>query len=202
VKNDVRSIRLNDETSGLTGATVSFHEGRRIWIKRMKDSLDTWFRAAVLPHEEGLRRFLSRMWSDPTEIADLCHDAYVRMYEAARVSRPRNPKNFLFATARHIVIDRMRRRRVVVIHALEPQHCDEHLVDCLSPERQAIAANEFGCLLDAIERLPRRSREVLWLRRVRELSQRETAEALRVSEKAVEKHLHLATHRLLHVVRS
>jgi len=142
------------------------------------------------------------MWGDPSEIADLCHDAYLRMYEAARVTRPENARQFLFTTARHIVIDRLRRRRVVTMYPLQPEYCAELLTDSRSPERHTIAASELERLTDAIRRLPPRSREVLWLRRIRELSQRETAKSLGVSEKAVEKHLHLATRRLLQLVEA
>ena len=39
------------------------------------------------------------------------------------------------------------------------------------------------------DRLPARCREVVWLRRVEELSQREVAERLGITEKTVEKHI-------------
>ena len=44
-------------------------------------------------------------------------------------------------------------------------------------------------LSDAFDRLPDRCREVVWLRRVEELSQKEVAMRLGISEKTVEKHI-------------
>ncbi len=42
---------------------------------------------------------------------------------------------------------------------------------------------------DAVDRPPDRCREVVWLRRVEELSQKEVAARMGISEKTVEKHL-------------
>jgi DNA-directed RNA polymerase specialized sigma24 family protein len=39
------------------------------------------------------------------------------VYEAARHARPHAPKAFLFATARHLMADRIRRERIVSIRA-------------------------------------------------------------------------------------
>jgi DNA-directed RNA polymerase specialized sigma24 family protein len=38
-------------------------------------------------------------------VSDLRQEAYLRVYEAEAKSRRRSPKDFLFATARHLVVD-------------------------------------------------------------------------------------------------
>jgi RNA polymerase sigma-70 factor (ECF subfamily) len=48
-------------------------------------------------------------------VPDLRQDIYVRMYESARDALPTSPKALLFATARNLMIDRMRHHRVVHI---------------------------------------------------------------------------------------
>jgi DNA-directed RNA polymerase specialized sigma24 family protein len=53
-------------------------------------------------------------------------------------------------------------------------------------------------LATAFDRLPAKCREVIWLRRVQEFSQREVAVQLRITESAVEKHISRAV-RLLNV---
>ena len=63
------------------------------------------------------------------------------------------------------------------------------MVDELSPDRQLSAREELACLGVAINLLSEKSREVLWLRRVEGLSQRETAQRLGLNEDAVESHL-------------
>jgi RNA polymerase sigma-70 factor (ECF subfamily) len=155
----------------------------------MDDSLDAWFEREILCHEEILMRFLSRVWPRQAEWADIRQDAYVRVYEAARAGRPHAPKAFLFTTARHLMVDRVRRERIVSIRAGGESDYLNVLVDELSPERFVAGEQEFARLAHAFDRLTARCREVLWLRRVRELSQKEVAMRLALSEKTVEKHL-------------
>ena len=63
------------------------------------------------------------------------------------------------------------------------------LVDDLTPEHHAIARQEFARLAWAFDRLPPKCREVMWLRRVKEMSQKDAARHLRVRETTIEKHL-------------
>jgi RNA polymerase sigma factor (sigma-70 family) len=153
----------------------------------MGDTLEQWFIREVLAHEGALMRHLSRVWPNRSEIRDIRQEAYVRVYEAARRARPLAPKSFLFATARNLMTDRMRRERVVCIEARGELDTLNVLVDEISPERRTSAREELTRLARAFERLPLRCREVMWLRKVESLSQQEVASRLGVQEKAVEK---------------
>jgi RNA polymerase sigma-70 factor (ECF subfamily) len=153
----------------------------------MGDTLEQWFIREVLPHEGALMRHLSRVWPNRSEIRDIRQEAYVRVYEAARKARPLAPKSFLFATARNLMADRIRRERVVCIEARGELDALNVLVDEISPERRTSAREELARLARAFERLPLRCREVMWLTRVENLSQQEVAARLGVQEKAVEK---------------
>src|SRR5215475_3964030 len=75
--------------------------------------LESWFVSAILPHEAALTGFLKRVCKSLTEVPDLRQETYIRVCKRAKQSRPRFPKAFLFATARNLVIDRVRRERVV-----------------------------------------------------------------------------------------
>lgn len=153
------------------------------------EPLDTWFKREVLRHEEILMRFLSRVWPRRDERDDIRQEAYARVYETARKSRPGAPKAFLFATARHLMADRIRRDRVVSIKAGGENEYLNVLVDEISPEQRVSAKEELTRLARAFDRLPPKCREVVWLRRVKELSQKEIAERLGLKQKTVEKHL-------------
>src|SRR6266567_7000004 len=112
----------------------------------MNDTLDAWFVREILPHEGALVRYFARTWAARDEIHDLRQETYLRVYEAAAKERPRSAKAFLFTTARHLLVDRMRRRRVV---SFEPGwDLDELnvLVDEISPERSAGADEELRAL--------------------------------------------------------
>lgn len=153
------------------------------------EPLDAWFKREILSHENILVRFIARVWPRHHEIADIRQEAYIRVYEAARVARPQTPKAFLFATARHLMADRVRRERIVSIRAGGENEFLNVLVEELSPERRVGAHQEIARLARAFDRLPGQCREVLWLRRVKELSQKEVAERMGLSEKTIEKHL-------------
>jgi RNA polymerase sigma factor (sigma-70 family) len=155
----------------------------------MDPSLDAWFKREILPHEGALLRYLYRVWPRRDDITDLRQETYARVFEAARLNRPLNPNAFLFATARNLMTDRLRRERVVSIEAVGDIEELNVLIDEMTPERRNIARQEFKRLAWAFDRLPAKCREVIWLRRVQELSQREVAQQLRITESAVEKNI-------------
>ena len=70
------------------------------------------------------------------------------------------------------------------------------MVDEVSPERSAGAAEEVRALARAFDNLPPRCREVVWMRRVEQKSQKEVAACLGIGEAMVEKHVAKAMRRL------
>jgi RNA polymerase sigma-70 factor (ECF subfamily) len=124
-----------------------------------------------------------------SEIPDLRQDIYVRVYESARDCRPASPRAFLFATARNLLTDHIRRSRVVSIDATADMAAFDALVDEVSPERHVGATQELQSLSLAFDSLSDKCRRIVWLRRVEGLSQRQTAERLGLREVAVESQL-------------
>jgi RNA polymerase sigma factor (sigma-70 family) len=155
----------------------------------MLEGLDHWFATEVLPHEGLLHRYLLRVWRNPSEVADLIQEVYVRVYEHARDQRPQKPKAFLFATARNLMTDHLRRSRVVSIDTVQDVDGVELLVDEISPERQLSARQDLGRLAQAFDSLSDKTRDVIWFRRVEGLSQRETADRMGLKEDAIESQL-------------
>ena len=159
----------------------------RQYARFMEDTLEQWFIREVIAHEGALMRHLSRVWPNRSDIRDIRQEVYVRVYEAAGRARPLAPKSFLFATARNLMADRVRRERVVRIEARGELDALNVLVDEISPERRASARQELVRLAHAFDLLPLRCRNVMWLTKVENLTQREVARRLGVNEKAVEK---------------
>lgn len=170
-------------------------------VLSMSEPLDNWFKREILSHEEILVRFISRVWPRFDEVADIRQEAYARVYEAARHARPQTPKAFLFATARHLMADRIRRERIVSIRASAEHEYLNVLVDEISPEQRVDAHQELARLARAFDRLSTKCREVVWLRRVKEQSQKEVASQLGLTEKTVEKHLRTGARQLAHYMR-
>jgi RNA polymerase sigma factor (sigma-70 family) len=154
-----------------------------------QESLDAWFKREVLAHEGALVRYLLRTWPHRQDVNDLRQDAYVRVYEAAAKARPQSPKSFLFATARHLMTDRIRRQRIVSIDSVGDLDSLNVTMEDLSPEERTSAHQELRCLAEAIDLLPPKCREVVWMRRVDDLPQKEVAARLGIAQKTVEKHV-------------
>lgn len=155
----------------------------------MHATLDRWFIDHILVHEAALMRYLLRRWPQRDEVVDLRQELYARVYEAASRALPTQPKAFLFTSARHLMADRIRRNRVVSIETMGDLEPSSVLVDDVSPERWCGGRQLLRRLSDAFDCLPDRCREVVWLRRVEQLSQKEVAMRLGITEKTVEKHI-------------
>jgi RNA polymerase sigma factor (sigma-70 family) len=158
-------------------------------VSPMDEDLDRWFIREIVVHEAALMRYLSRCWSDQAEIHDIRQDCYIRVYEAAAKSRPLSPKSFLFQTARNLMVDHLRHRRVVSIESVEDLGALNVSVDELSPERRLGGLQELWRLSAAFDQLPQKCREVVWLRKVQGLSQRDVGQQLNIAETTVEKHV-------------
>lgn len=155
----------------------------------MNESLDAWFAQEILVHEQALGYYLRRCWPHREELHDLRQEVYVRVYESAGKALPTAPKSFLFTTARNLMADRLRRGRVVSIETVGDFESLNVLIDEVTPERWSSGRQTLKRMADAFDRLPDRCREVVWLRRVEELPQKEVAMCLGISEKTVEKQL-------------
>lgn len=154
----------------------------------MADSLEDWFVREILSHEAALTRYVRRAWPQPDDVSDICHEAYLRVFEAASALRPRSPRSFLFTTARHLMADRARRGRVVSMDLVEDLDALNVLVDEVSPERRLSARQQLQHLSAAFNGLPPKCREVVWLQRVEGLSQREIGSRLGIEVATVQKH--------------
>jgi RNA polymerase sigma-70 factor (ECF subfamily) len=156
--------------------------------------IDCWFTREVLPLEAGLTRFLRRHWRDQSEIADLRQEVYARLCDSARSGAPKQIKPFLFAVARNLIVDLVRRAPPGA-HTSSDDECAES-ADMIMPDHEALARQYLQILQQAINRLPGRCREVVLLRRLEGLSQRETAARMGVTEHTVERQMVKAMRKL------
>ncbi len=175
-----------DEVSG-SGNSNEARKSRESELQQ--GDVDVWFKREILVHDVALGRYLMGTWRNRDEVEDLRQETYIRVYEAAGKSRPRQPKSFLFATARHLMTDHIRRRRIVAIDAVGDLEALNVMVDENSPEVCVSAYDDLRRLAEALDALPPKCREVVWLRRVNDLSQREVAAQLGIAQKTVEKHV-------------
>ncbi len=151
--------------------------------------LQAWFVREVLPLEAGLTQFLRHNWRNKSEIPDLLQEIYLRVFDAAQKQRPDNTKSFVFATAQNLVIDRVRREKIVPIEAVAEMDALLVAADDPSPDHAVIARDELRRVQNALDHLPARCREALVMKQVNGLSRREIASRMGISEKTVKWYL-------------
>lgn len=151
------------------------------------NELHEWFVEQVLPLEPALTRFLYRNCRNQAEILDLRQETYVRVFEAACHGLPRQVKPFVFSAARNLLIDRFRRARIISIDSVADLDSSIVSIEDWDAERVLIDRDELRRLSEALERLPPRCRDVIAMRKIDGIAQRDVALRLGIAESTVEK---------------
>ncbi len=124
----------------------------------------------------------------PPEPEDVAQSAFMR-FAAADPAHIENPRAFLYATARHLVIDHHRKAQRVGAHEQAAQSAAEDRVYELSPENVLLQAERFRILAQALERMPLKRRRLVLLNRFEGLSYAEIGEQFGMSAENVRKHI-------------
>ena len=134
-----------------------------------------------------MRAYLHKRFPFTRDIDDVVQEAFLRVWKVGTTQPIRHVKALLFKVARHLVIDSARRNLISPI---------EHVTDLavlpvisdvgLGPDSVACTREEVALLVAAIDSLPARCREILILRKLRGVSQKEIATQLGISEQTVQ----------------
>ncbi|HEX4165934.1 MAG TPA: sigma-70 family RNA polymerase sigma factor [Bryobacteraceae bacterium] len=145
----------------------------------------------------AVRRHIMPMVRNPSDIDDLVQDAFLKAWlhlPAFRFEASFRTWITRVAVNEALALHRRRRSRPC---CLTQANLEAFPSPCESPD-QAFARSEAGLtVLRAIEKLPRKYREILILRDLEELTARETARHLKSSVPLVKARLFRARHMLL-----
>ncbi len=148
-----------------------------------------WFTDEIRPHTPALRAYLRGAFPSVRDVDDVVQESFLRIWRSG-MNRPiRFSKSFLFQVARRIAIDWVRRERVSPLVAVEDLNALP-----IADERPGIAEiastrDELNLLVAALEAMPARLREVIVLRKIDGISQKEIALRLNLSELTVQVHV-------------
>ncbi|WP_044560562.1 RNA polymerase sigma factor [Azospirillum sp. B4] len=123
------------------------------------------------------------------DVDDVVQETYAILATKASVDAINDPKTYAFQVAYSVILQQLRRSRVVPITAVADIGTLETVMDEPSPEDTVLARFELEQVRRAIDALPRKTRAAFVMRRVEGLSQQEIARRLNVSEHTIQKHV-------------
>jgi len=140
-----------------------------------------------------LLRYFGRRGVESHDAADLVQEVFTRLSRRGALDGVTSPDGYLFATAANIAMDHFRRRNIRANHlARSPMH---ETGDCVefSPDRLAEGRQELELIVDALNEMPERMRNIIILARLENLPRAEIAIRLGISKRLVEQQIGLAT---------
>jgi len=162
------------------------HQGANV---RTSEDCGLWLARHVLPHEPALRGWLHSRPLAGLDVDDIIQDTYARLISLPDIDRISNIRSYMFRIAHSLIIDHVRRSRVVMFEDLSLLDSFDYPDDAASPEDEVLGRDELLHLGRAISGLPGKIRDVFIMRKVHDISQKEVAQSLGLSESTVEKHL-------------
>lgn len=165
-----------------------------------------WFMDEVHRHESSLKNYVRHSFPSVRDVDDVIQESYLRVWKR-QLSQPiteitgsvkASVRGFLFQVARRLALNLIRHEQASPVD--EEVDCEavvDHATD-VSVREALSAEQEYQLVLQAIDRLPARCREVVRLRKVQGKSPAETAHALGISEETV----HVQTRRGLQRIQA
>lgn len=147
-----------------------------------------WVGRYILPLEGEVRRWLRKAAVAPADVDDVIQEAYCRIAGLDAVSHIKEPRAYFFQVVRNILLEQVRRARIVRIDAVAEMDALNISDDRPSPEQEVGAHRELKRLQQLIDGLPERCRQVFVMRKIEGVPQKEIARRLKITEHTVEAH--------------
>jgi RNA polymerase sigma-70 factor (ECF subfamily) len=137
-------------------------------------------------HGRLLRFFRKRV--GPDEASDLMQETFTRLLRSGAFDRIESPKAYLMRSARNLLIERARRKARKQCIALP--YDDERDVR-VQPEQawQIEEADVRRIYRRTLRAMPRRTRRIFLMHRLKGMTYREIAEQIGISNKGVQRHM-------------
>lgn len=147
---------------------------------------DVWIREHVQVHADPLRAWLRAKFPRLEDIDNVVQETIARVWRARERAVVGSPQALMFRTAQNLAIDQMRRERIAPMQPLAEVVELSVYEESPTPDERTARNQELELLTKALQSLPDKCRQVLTLRKIYGLSQKETAAFLGISEHTVE----------------
>ncbi|MEN6452742.1 MAG: sigma-70 family RNA polymerase sigma factor [Prolixibacteraceae bacterium] len=149
-----------------------------------------------------LKKYCNIFLKDAVLVEDMVQNSYVRLWERReRIHTEKSVESLLFTITRNQCLNYLRDQKLTAAgYSMDEFSWSElqHLyqIDFTGEEDKSIEEQLFEALHEAIGQLPARQNQVLVMCKIKGKKQKEVAEELGISIKAVEKNLDKAKHNL------
>ena len=161
-----------------------------------------WFADELQPHDGKLRAYLRRTYPSARDIDDVVQESYFRVWRRHTIKPIASAKHFLFRVACRLALDRIRRERVSPIAPGTDLATISAMDDQAGAAELACSKEEIALLMEAIDLLPPRCREIMILRKLDGVSQKEIARQLGLSVQTVQVQIGRGTRRCEQFLRA
>jgi RNA polymerase sigma-70 factor (ECF subfamily) len=156
-------------------------------VRRFRDGDTIAFEELLDRYSRAIYNFALRMLGNGDDAEDASQQTFIQAFESLPGTRPDAPfRPWLFQVARNKCIDLIRRRRTVPLSSLQREEDEPVEIDPPDtrprPEELYERAELQQILQDAIADLPLRTREVVVMRYVGELTFAEIGESMGIPE--------------------
>jgi len=132
-----------------------------------------------------LQRRLARYLRSPELADDALHDTWLRVHRLHDQAPVLNPRGFLLRLSVNMALNNLRSHGSVVPRS-EIDELLEVADPAPGPEQSAVGRSEMAALMEIIQRMPQRRRDVLLLVRWEGMAQKDVAKHLGISLRTVE----------------
>jgi RNA polymerase sigma-70 factor (ECF subfamily) len=155
-------------------------------------------------HRLSLIHTIYRIVGCPQTAEDLAHEAYLKMLHASKAQEITSPRPFLYQIAHNLALDHLRKEKIRQRSdsLVKDDEDSDNLLETIpstspTPERQADDLQQIELMLEALNGLSERRRQILVLHKFHHWTYERIAQHLGISRSAVEKNVHVALAHLL-----
>lgn len=148
---------------------------------------------------EELFCYTARLMQDKDIAADIVQEIFTKLWEnKEQIQNIEQIKSYLYKTSRNSALNHIREQNIREKHLTALSNILE--IDGVENTMQDILGTDMkNHILRSIESLPARMREIFYLKVFEQMSVKEIAERLNLSEQTVRNQVNMATQKLKHV---
>jgi len=134
---------------------------------------------------DALTRSILKMSVKPEDVDDILQETFLRAFSANQKKKIKSPQGYLFVISRNLVIRRASNRSKAIKASIDSALYDDepHF------EQDFDAQQRFGALNEAMNVLPKNTRQAILLRKVYGFSSQEIANKMNISKSSVNKYI-------------